>query len=79
MEMWPTDAVSGRSIHSANYGQRHKHLLHRPVSVSPQAMVVVQDTDIPNNVSALDRSAVVASTSLLNGWVCTGFVIEAST
>lgn len=44
VEMWPTDAVRGRSIPLTGGHGRRQHLLHGHVSVSPQAVVVVQDT-----------------------------------
>ena len=52
VEMWPTDAVGGRSTHLRGNVDAISFLLHGLVSVSPQAMVVVQDTDSPNIVSA---------------------------
>lgn len=60
VEMWPADVVGRRSTHlraavDANIVQR------RPVSVSPQAPTV-QDLAMPNNVSALNRSALMIIT-----------------
>lgn len=68
-----TDGCGERPKHPSGGGGRHQHLLHGHVSVSPQALVVVQDTDMPNTVCAPLHICVGDLCILLRAGYCIGF------